>query len=513
MPISTLGSGALIRSVTAGKSGDYGDVSIIAQGSLLQSGTGTNVSGLGITLTTTIGSIGTIANPLVIAAHGTALANGGFSGGLVTADAPGDVGLEQVGGDLIVNFIRSEVGQRLRGRADGAIYDLRSMTPAQLLSESDAQALWPRLGLNGSVSTLTQGTITAFQNQVDHDYQQYWNLMDEGSVSAGIFTLSSAGLNLYRVQAAASLQQSTATDAQVQTYANSLYQSLNAFFTQTIGANFATTAAFVTFNPKYQYTVTSDQQNNLTKNAGWTTNELQYFVNATALQPAGSPIPPTEPNVFGDNVTLHASGGIGLLAAPVQISLSAIQNGTLTSAQAAALALAAAPGDVTVDGVDSKGNPVSLSFAGALTLPAGVTVTGIEVKQLAPFYVTATGSFNATSDKGVVFVQSTGSDLKVGSVSAATDASLISPQNILSAGTAAVQVQTGGNLTLLAGGGDIAGSDAGGILHALSHPGGRHAPFRPERHRCSISSRPRATCASSGSRPGVTPSSAFPTEA
>ncbi len=91
-----------------------------------------------------------------------------------------------------------------------------------------------------------------------------------------------------------------------------------------------------------------------------------------------------------------------------------------------------------------------------------MTVTGIQVKQLAPVYVNATKTFNATSDKGVVFVQSIQSNLEVGSVSAATDASLIAPQNILSAGTSAVQVQTGGDLTLLAGGGDIAASDSGG---------------------------------------------------
>ncbi len=272
-----LGSGALIGSVTAGKSGAYGDVSITAQGSLLQSGTGTNVSGRDITLTTTIGTIGTITNPLVIAAHGTALANGGFSDGLVTVSAPGDIGLTQVGGDLIVNSIVSGTGDVDVNVTSGGIYDARSMTPAQLISGSAAQALWARLGLNGSVSTLTQGTITAFQNQVDTSYRQYWNLMNEGSVSAGTFTLNSVGLGLYRVQAAAALGQPTASDADVQTYANNLYQGLNTFFTQTLGAGYATTAPFNTFNPNYQYTVTSTQQTNLTKNAGWTTSQPQLL--------------------------------------------------------------------------------------------------------------------------------------------------------------------------------------------------------------------------------------------
>ena len=69
----SLGTGAGIGSVAAGTSGNYGDVNISATGSLLNSGVGTNVSGRSITLTTTIGTVGTIATPLVIAAHATPL--------------------------------------------------------------------------------------------------------------------------------------------------------------------------------------------------------------------------------------------------------------------------------------------------------------------------------------------------------------------------------------------------------------------------------------------------------
>src|SRR5204862_421350 len=81
---------------------------------------------------------------------------------------------------------------------------------------------------------------------------------------------------------------------------------------------------------------------------------------------------------------------IGRLAAPVDISITDIQNGTLTDEQAAALALAAAPGDVTLVGT-LLGLPIEFSFTGSF--PLGFALTGLRVKQLAPLFVNATGNF------------------------------------------------------------------------------------------------------------------------
>src|SRR5206468_7897679 len=168
---------------------------------------------------------------------------------------------------------------------------------------------------------------------------------------------------------------------------------------------------------------------------------------------------------------LRSICSIGRHAAPFIITLIDLTNGNLTDEQAAALALAAAPGDVAIVGVDGLGHTVRFSFTSTPSIPSGVTLTGIEVKQLAPLFVGATGTFNATSTGGAVFVQSTQPDLNIGFVSAGTDASLTTAQDILSAGMApTLQIHTGGNLVLLAGSGDI----------AATHSGSTHTPLRIE---------------------------------
>ena len=493
----SLSSGAKLQTVKAGSTGNWGDIAISATGSLLSFGGGTNVEGRDLTLTTTIGSIGTIANPLVIAAHATALANGGFSHGFVTVDAVNDIGLQQVGGDLVVSSIDSQSGDVSVDVTNGGIYDARSMTPAQLLSESDAGVLWAHLRLTVALGAndLTAQTVGAFEGQYDQAYRQYWDLRKNATdydllgnpttihYDLDTLTLTSQGIANLRPAASSALGH-IASDAEVQAYAQALYTNDVAFFDgqtcDTTGHNcrangndsswraspdFATTP--VSDNPSFAFHVSGSQNTDLTKNAVWTESELKYFVNRTALEPSvGTPVPPTQPNINGAHVTLHAFGNIGRLAAPIDISITDIQNGTLTDEQAAALALAAAPGDVVFLGLDALSNVVKFSFTGSHTLPFGVvSLTGIEVKQLAPLFVNVTGTFDATSDHGTVFVQSTQSDLKVGFVNAATDASLIAPQNIMSAGThPSLQIQTGHDLSLLAGAGDIAATHSG-----LSH--------------------------------------------
>ncbi|MDE3132331.1 MAG: hypothetical protein KGL16_14365, partial [Acidobacteriota bacterium] len=486
----TLGSGAGIGSVTAGSSGNWGDVNISGAGSLLRSspGTSTNVSGRNITLTTSIGSIGAIAanEYLVIAAHATALANGGFNNGFVDAEAIGDIGLTQVSGDLIVTAINSQSGDVWVLVTSGGIYNRYSQTPAQVLSESDGSALWARLQLTSAlgVSNIETQTVDAYQTQVDQAYLQYWQLRDNStSYTSDTVTLSSQGVANMRSAASAALG-SPASDSDVQAYAQSLYAADVALFDGTsctaqnrctpgIDPTWRTESDFVTFNSGFQYTATPTQVTSLTQNAEWTDSELKYFVNRTALEPsAGTPVPPTTPNIHGNNVTLHSSSNIGHLAAPIFVSAADIQNGTLTDEQAAALALASAPGDVVFVGLDSMGHTIEFSYDGSHTLAhyGVVSITGLYVAQLAPLFVGATGTFNATSDSGTVYVQSTSPNLNLGQVNAATDASLITAQNIDQSATSASspQIITGGDLTLLAGAGDI----------AASHSGSTHSPLQ-----------------------------------
>ena len=483
----TLGSGANIGTISSGGPSVYGDVVVKAAGALRRTTSAgdptLNVSGRDITLDTSVGGIGTISNPLLIAAHQILLADGAHSHGVVNADAVQSIGLTQVAGpvahaaDFAVGEIISHSGDVSLTNTVGGIFDERGETPAQVLSEADATTLWTRLQLTSALgaTTLANESVTHFENQVDQTYVQYWQLRADGTVSVdgNTLTLSLNGIANLRPATKVHLGLSgDPSDAQVQTYAQSLFHADVSFFdattcdstghncTPNVDPLWRTDADWVTFNPSFHYTATGDQTTDLTQNAVWDENQLRFAVNAAALQPGSTTIPPTTPNVSGNNVTIHASGSIGRLAPPITILATDLFAGTLTADQQNALALAAAPGDVILLGTDVHGNPIVIPFTG--TVPAGDTLTSIQVNQTAPLFVSAIGTFNATSDTGSVFAQSTSPNLNIGFVSAATDASLVAPQDILSAGTSATQIHTGHDLTLLAAAGDLAATSSGG---------------------------------------------------
>ena len=110
--------------------------------------------------------------------------------------------------------------------------------------------------------------------------------------------------------------------------------------------------------------------------------------------------------------------------------------------------------------------------------PTGVTLTKIILTQTAPLFVAATGTFNATAGNSV-YLQSTGSsgqDLNIGRVTTTGgDVNITAPRNIQSAGTSSPQIVTPGNLTLLAGTGDLGTNSStplvvqyGGLLESAS---------------------------------------------
>jgi len=82
---------------------------------------------------------------------------------------------------------------------------------------------------NGSLSGGTfqlnaSGVSSLAQTALTQDYQNFQTLYANGSLVNGVWTLTAAGIAAFR-QAAATTQNPNPTDAQVQTYANALYQS------------------------------------------------------------------------------------------------------------------------------------------------------------------------------------------------------------------------------------------------------------------------------------------------
>ena len=255
-------------------------------------------------------------------------------------------------GDLVVTTINSQSGNVWVWVPSGGIYDRFSQTTRlQVLSaRSNGGALWARLKLTSAlgVGDIETQTVDAYQTQINQAYTQYWQLRANASTyTSDALTLSATGLSNMRSAATLALRANgtisptgVATDAQVQAYAGSLYSNDVQVFDGTsctaqnrctpgIDPSWRTETNFTVFNSTFSYTATPAQVTSLTQNAEWTDAELKYFVNETALQPsAGTPVPPTTPNIHGNHVTLHSSGNIGHLAAPIFISAADIQNGT-----------------------------------------------------------------------------------------------------------------------------------------------------------------------------------------
>ena len=223
----------------------------------------------------------------------------------------------------------------------------------------------------------------------------------------------------------------------------------------------------------------------------------------------------TLPNVGGANVTLDRARSIGSLAPAAPLAFSELDSGTLSADQIGALALATAPGDVTLIGVDSDASVGTVSFVlgtqcdestltgtdeyghtvqftlqsvdgsgdllGVDGAGVAVTLTGLSILQIAPFFVSVQGSLN-TDSSGATFIQSMSADLAIGLLNAGGEASVVAPGTISSAGTSSTQVSTGGDLRLLAGSGNLAASvvgttvtplviDVGGVLRSAGAGG------------------------------------------
>ncbi|MGH2998184.1 MAG: beta strand repeat-containing protein, partial [Gaiellaceae bacterium] len=505
----TLDSGAAITSINAGSTGD---VQLIAAGSLtrgaFKSGKNFNVSGQDITLTfinsqgvetTDTGGIGTLASPLVISAHATLLANGGVSGGVVDVHAPDTVALQQIGGDLVVNQIISDNGD-VWLQANGSILDVRGQTPAQVIGDDAAAALWARMHLTDG--GLEQQTITAYENVVDRNYFQYWNLVDPsvGQVVDGAYELNSDKVGLFFLQAKAAACSAymqahpSATDcssvpdpsdSDVEAYAASLYDSVSGSLADEIGALPGTE------DDSFSYTVDPNSQTytDLTKNAVWTDEELRVAIDRSALLNGPGPQPSVTRTVEAPHGSVTLIGnGVGKPAGSVAITMDDLTNGTLTDEQVGALTTATAKGSILINAL-VDGTPESFYLdsapsdcsAPAHTLPCHtIQIESFSIAENAPLYVQVGNGEVLSVDAGTggAYVQVVGGDIQLAKFWAQGNGSLTGPGAITGTNEYSPTVKTGGDFTIWAQGGDIAGPSGsalvirvGGILRGATANG------------------------------------------
>jgi filamentous hemagglutinin family protein len=429
----SLGSGALINSIKAGNG--TGDVVINAVGDLLATSNaanrGADVVGRNITLNSSTGSLGSAANFLRLNAVEVATSGGASAFGVVNANANRNAYLEETKGDMWVGQITAATGDVSVKVDQGSLYDVGRRS-SQNDDESAQQAIWQKLALTsgyGAESNITATSVKPFQDQITANYREYWSLVDAGSITNGTLTLSTAGLELYRPLAALKLGQLSASDADVRQYVSARYNDLSSGFDTQIGSNWRTQAAFQSYDQQFSYVATSAQITALSQDAVWTQGELLYAIDKAALGAAsGSSVGSSQPNISGRNVNLQVADSLGQLAGALTIDFSALRNGTLTSTEAAALAVATAPGDVIVNR-NSNNDIVSLT-----------------VNRTLAFYVNASGQFDLNAG-GAAYLQSQ-PDLRIGNVTVGSDARLAANGSIVAASAQGGVFNIGNNLTL-----------------------------------------------------------------
>ncbi|WP_210254868.1 hypothetical protein [Methylocapsa sp. S129] len=386
------------------------------------------------------------------------------------------------------SFSLSAAGLTAYAAAAAAADNVATATNAQI--QAYAAGLYN--GLTQQVQTYAAAQAAAltgalFTGPAAANAIAYETLLANGTLGAnGTFTLSATGLTYYAAAAAAADHVATATSAQIQAYASNLLTSVQpmpnptaaaiqayataqyAGYVSTFEEAFATAAdpngvdwqsalaALPTTNvgntPTINYQVAANSQlyTDLTQRAVWQDGQFVQAIDQSALEPAQTIVGNAPASLIGYNIFINASNGVGEASAPVTIAgadLAALKNGTLTDPdQIAALASATTPGSVTVT-YDSTGQ----------------NVVSINLAEVQPLYVSATGSVSATSKYGEILLQATGSSglagsdtLRVGAISAAGAVSLTAPVSILEGAAPALpSIVSGGALTLAAGTGDL----------------------------------------------------------
>ncbi|MGH8397579.1 MAG: beta strand repeat-containing protein [Gammaproteobacteria bacterium] len=475
-------SSALIGLVSSGNAvSGYGNVSISAEGDLNAGGSysllpvnqqsGSYLSGTlviagpgtiigdDINLVSSTGGVGGDGTPLTLVNGYSLLPQSGGTQGTVNVSALNDINLVGVG-DMLVDQIDSATGNVSVYVPNGRILDANALTASQTLSQEQLETIWdnlklapftdPSTGISVSQTDInnavTANTIAPFEYLVQSNYQNYWRLLDNGSVVNGQFQPSATGSTLFGPLA-------QANNETVQQYTSNQYQQIVTFFNNNLGSEWQDQSQFQSYVANWTYTATQAQVTALTSNSSYmNTGQLTQAINSTALLPSsGTLVGNAIPNISGRQVALVSGSGVGALGTPVTINVACsatvtdcLMNGTLNPTEAAALATAITPGDVT---------PVV----------QGTTITGLAVIQTEPLFVNPTGPLSVNGGQGAVYLQAN-QNLEVANVTAYGDVWLAANgdiTNVAPSGQSAITTYDGGNLTLISGNGNLGTPAAG----------------------------------------------------
>lgn len=329
-----------------------GDITVRAEGGIYQhaAAVGASIEGAVLNLhSASASTIGSASQPLITQSQE------------INASAPGSILLTQASGHMNVGTIATTFGNVELNTPSGQILGAAPKADAFDSELAKKIALWEGMGVGDSQHANT--TIRGFENQVEQRYADYWTIRDLAVAPDTSFQLTSAGLALFKAQAAAILGVQAPTPAQINTVMQARYQEARGFLSEAPGI---TSTALQARTPGFSYALATDSEThrNLSHGAVWAKSMLGGVINAGAeagtrpttgalpnvSAPLGSirlnndptqPLPDSEQLVF----TMQATNGY----VPVVTQVSSSEGNSYSSSQLLAFLSAAKPGTMVAE--------------------------------------------------------------------------------------------------------------------------------------------------------------------
>ena len=163
-----------------------GNVTLTADESLFPASSSSLITGGAITLNADFGTVGTLGGGTASAPGAGALPViidvGSGSLNKLNVTAQGDVNIEQTpsGGDLRLNKINSAAGNVRVWVPNGNLVDANNVSVPDTQNLTELMALWnSMLATQSTAQVSITNTINAYQNQIDQEYQSYWQFRNE----------------------------------------------------------------------------------------------------------------------------------------------------------------------------------------------------------------------------------------------------------------------------------------------------------------------------------------------
>lgn len=370
-----------------------GDVTVNAVGGIYQHADAVGVSIGGDVLNLHSGSgssIGGVNNPLVTQSNE------------INASAPGSVTLTQGSGNMNVGYIESLFGNVELNTPSGQILGAAPKGEDQDAKLQEKIAEWEAMGLTDA--NHAQSTINGYENLVERYYSDYWTLRERASNPDGSFSLTSAGLNLYREQVSANLGHS-ASDAEINSAMKARYLEAKSFLA---GAPGVDQGLLQTRSANFQYSLDtgSELYAQMTHGAVWDKSMLGTVINAGAVagdRPSTGALPnvsatqgsirlnndPTQALPESETLVFTLKRTDGYL--PIVTQLSSSEGNSYSSSQLMAFLAEAKPGTLQSEQVD--GDTVRITLRPRYDL-------AVEAKD--PVVIDAKGDYHVGTSQDVI---------------------------------------------------------------------------------------------------------------